>query len=76
MKMNNITVNSKTIFLRCKNGVAYYALIVPYSKSLYSFPVPLDSMQEESFTAESHTIYFMEHIRNAIHDGTLLKEAA
>ena len=69
-------LSGKTKFLRCKNGIAYYTLTVPYSENLYSFPVPLNSIPGDSFAAESHTIYFMDYIRKAIHEGTLTKEAA
>jgi len=76
MKSQNIMINGKTKLLRCKNGVAYYTFAVPYSENLYSFPVPLNSIQGDSLAAESHTIYFMDYIRKAIHEGTLSKEAA
>lgn len=76
MNTQDTTINSKTKFLRCENGVAYYALTMPYSEGLYSFPVPLHSMQNEVLVAEGRTIRFMDYIRKAIHDGTLIKEAA
>jgi len=74
MTMKDIAINSKTKFLRCQNGIAYYALTVPHSEVLYSFPVPLNSMQDEALAAESHTIHFMDYIHKAIREGTLLKE--
>lgn len=76
MNSKDILINGKTKFLRCKNGIAYYTLTVPYSTNLYSFPVPLKSMQDDSLAAESHTIHFMDYIHRAIHEGTLTKEAA
>lgn len=76
MNMKEIVINSKATFLRCHDGIAYYALTVPYSETLYSFPVPLNTLQDKTLTAESHTIHFMEHIHNAIRQGKLLKEAA
>ena len=76
MNMKEIVINSKATFLRCQDGIAYYALTVPYSEMLYSFPVPLNMIQDEALTVESHTIHFMEHIHNAIQQGTLIKEAA
>lgn len=76
MKTNNLMINGKIKFLRCKNGIAYYTLTIPYSEGLYSFPVPLNKMQDEILAAESHTIHFMDFIRQAIQDGTLAKEAA
>jgi hypothetical protein len=76
MNMQDIMMNNKAKFLRCENGIAYYALTVPYSNMLYSFPVPLNTMQDETLAAESNTIHFMDYIHKAIHDGTLVKEAA
>lgn len=76
MKMKDIVVNSKATLLRCQNGVAYYALSVPYSEQLYSFPVPLNTMQDDTLSAECHTMHFMDHIHKAIREGTLRKEAA
>ena len=76
MNMKDIVINSKAKFLRCKNGVAYYALTVPYSEMLYSFPVPINNMQNETLTAESHTIHSMDYIHKAIREGTLVKEAS
>ena len=76
MKTQDIAVNSKAKFMRYQNGIAYYAVAVPYSELMYSFPVPLNTMRDEMLVAEKNTLYFMEHIRQAIQNGTLLKEAA
>lgn len=76
MNMKESINYSKATFLRCHKGVAYYALTVPYSEQLYSFPVPLKTIQDETLAAKSHTIHFMEHIHNAICQGKLIKEAA
>jgi len=76
MNRKDIVINSKATFSRCQDGIAYYTLTVPYSEMLYSFPVPLTSIQNETLTAENHTIYFMDYIHKAIRDGTLVKEAA
>ena len=76
MNTKDIATTSKATFLRCENGVAYYAFTVPYSEMLYSFPVPLNTMQVETLTAERHTIHFMDYIHIAIQEGTLMKEAA
>ena len=76
MNIQNMLLNSKVKFLRYQKGIAYYAVPVPYSEKLYSFPVPVNSMQNEVLYAEKNSMYFMEHIQQAIHDGTLLKEAA
>ncbi len=76
MYMNDIEINNKATFLRCQNGIAYYALTVPYSEKLYSFPVPLDGMQDGTLAAESRAINFMDYIHKAIREGTLIQEAA
>jgi len=76
MNMKDVVINSKAKFLRCKNSIAYYTLTVPYSDMLYSFPIPLNSMQDETLAAETHTIHFMDYIHKAIREGALVKEAA
>ena len=76
MNMENILLNSKAKFLRYQKGIAYYAVSVPYSEMLYSFPVPVNTTQDDVLSAEKNSLYFMEHIQKAIHDGTLVKEAA
>lgn len=68
--------SSKAKYLRCENGVAYYALNVPYSNLVYSFPIPLNSIHDDVLKFESPTIYFMDYINQAIQEGTLIKEAA
>ncbi len=76
MNIQNKLLNSKAKFLRYRKGIAYYAVSVPYSEKLYSFPVPVNTMQDEVLFAEKNSLYFMKHIQQAIHDGTLVKEAA
>lgn len=76
INMKDIEVNNKATFLRYQDGIVYYTLTVPYSEILYSFPVPLTTMQDETLAAENHTVYFMDYIHNAIREGTLIKEAA
>lgn len=76
MNVDEIAINSKAKFIRYQHGIAYYAVPVPYSEILYSFPVPLNSIRDEMLVAEKNTLFFMEHIRQAIQDGTFLKEAA
>ena len=75
MNIHEITT-SKAKFLRYKNGIAYYTLTIPYSELIYSFPVPLNTIQDEVLAVESHTIHFMDYINKAIQEGTLIKEAA
>jgi len=67
-------VNAKAKFLRYQHGTAYFALSVPYSERLYSFPVPLNQVQDGKLTAENQTIHMMDFIRKAIHEGTLNPE--
>jgi len=74
--MKDIVINMKATFLRCQNGIAYYALSIPYSEVLYSFPVPLKTVQDDTLSAENHTLHFMDYIHKAIQEGTLKKEAA
>ena len=73
-------MNAKTIrsdenakFLRYQNGIAYFAVSIPYSELLYSFPVPLKEIDSDVLEAEGKTISFMKFIRKAIHEGTLSK---
>ena len=71
-----ITINNKATFIRYQHGVAYYAVQVPYSDDLYSFPVPIENENDAILVAEKNALYFSDHIRDAIQNGTLLKEAA
>ena len=64
--MNDIMINSKTISLRFHNGIAYYALVVPYSETLYGFPVALNNTKDETLTAECNSIYFIDYMQKAI----------
>ena len=76
MNTYDSTMGNKAKFLRIQHGIAYYAVTVPYSETLYSFPVPLNTMRDEVLVAEKNVLYFMNHIRQAIYEGTFLKEAA
>ncbi len=76
MNTRDIVINSKATFLRYQNDVAYYTLSIPYSEMRYSFPVPLKLIQDNTLSAESHTIHLMDYIHNAIREGTLMKETA
>ncbi|MEM7401424.1 MAG: hypothetical protein AAF304_05680 [Pseudomonadota bacterium] len=69
-------LNQKAKFMRLQKGVAYYAVTVPYSEKLYSFPVPVKDIKDDILLAEKNALFFTQHIRQAIHDGTFLKEAA
>ena len=73
--MNAEMINSfdKAKFIRYQNGVAYYAVPVPYSEMLYSFPVPLKEIDYEFLEAEGKSISFMKFIRKAMFEGTLSK---
>ena len=73
MDMSNLIYTVKAKFLRYQQGVAYYAVPVPYSKLLYSFPVPLNDIEDTVLNAEDKTIFFMEYIHKAIQEGTLNK---
>ena len=67
-------ITGKAKFLRYQHGVAYYALTVPYSERLYSFPVPLNEVEDGKLSVENKTIHMMEFIHKAIHEGTLNPE--
>ena len=73
MNIMNFIHSGKTKFLRYQHGVAYYALTVPYSEMLYSFPVPVSDLEDGILEAEGKTISFMKYIDKAIQDGTLNK---
>ena len=73
MNIMNHMYSSKAKFLRYQEGVAYYAVAVPYSEMLYSFPVPLNDVNNEMLEAEGKTINFMEYIHKAILEGTFSK---
>ena len=73
MSTKEIMHASNAKFLRYQQGVAYYAVSVPYSDMLYSFPVPLNDIEDGVLEAEDKTIFFMEYIHKAIQQGTLCK---
>ena len=73
MNIKDVAISSKAKFLRYQQGVAYYAVTVPYSEMLYSFPVPLNDIEDGVLEAEGKTIVFMEYTRKAIQEGTLSK---
>ncbi len=74
METLNAYINGKAKFLRYQHGMAYYALTVPYSERLYSFPVPLCEVENGELSAERKTIHMMDFIHKAIHEGTLNPE--
>lgn len=74
METKNTYINSRTTFLRYEQGMAYYALSVPYSEKLYSFPVPISEVQEGTLSAECNTIHMMSYINKAIQEGNLNPE--
>lgn len=67
-------MNDKAKFLRYQHGVAYYGVAVPYCETLFSFPVPLQDIEDGVLQAEDKIINFMKYIHKAIHEGTLNKE--
>ena len=73
MNAEMISSFDKAKFIRYQDGVAYYAVPVPYSEMLYSFPVPLKEIDYEFLEAEGKSISFMKFIRKAIFEGTLSK---
>ena len=73
MNIKDTISKSRAKFLRYQQGVAYYAVPVPYSEMLYSFPVPLSDIEGDILKAEDKTIFFMEYIRKAIQEGTFNK---
>ena len=76
MSNKEYALNNKAKFIRYEKGVAYYAVMIPFSEKLYSFPVPVNSVHDEILSAEKNALFFAEHIRDAIQNGTLIKEAA
>ena len=75
MNAEMISSFDKAKFIRYQDGVAYYAVPVPYSEMLYSFPVPLKEIDYGFLEAEGKSISFMKFIRKAIFEGTLSKVA-
>lgn len=74
--MKDIIISSKNNYFWLQNGIAYYALAIPYSETLYSLPLPLNSAQDETLIAECNSIHFMDNMHKAIREGTLHKETA
>lgn len=75
MNTSRADKNEKATFIKYQDGIAYYAVRVPYSEKLYSFPVPLKEIDGKYLEAEIRPIAFMEYIGKAIYEGTLCKVA-
>ncbi len=71
MNTSEMTFNNKVKFIRYCQGMAYYALSIPYSEKMYSFPVPVKNVEEKVLVNENNSIFFMDYISKAIQEGTL-----
>lgn len=49
----------------------YY--LIAYNKKLYSFPVPLEDVQEATLNSSERAIAMMRYIRMAINNGTFIE---
>ena len=51
-KESSKSLSDKAKFLRYQHGVAYYGVAVPYCETLFSFPVPLQDIEDGVLQAE------------------------
>lgn len=49
----------------------YY--VIAHERKLYSFPVPLDDVQDATLNSSEKAITMMRYIRKAINDGTFVE---
>ena len=75
MDIKEIVKDNTVSFLRYRKGYAYYAVRVPSEGSQYSFPVPLSDLGDATLLARDKALVFMRYIRQALADGTFVKEA-
>jgi hypothetical protein len=73
--IKEIVKDNTVSFLRYRKGYAYYAVRVPSEGSQYSFPVPLSDLGDATLLARDKALVFMRYIRQALADGTFVKEA-
>ena len=72
MNIKDIVKDNTVRFVRCRQGVAYYAVSVPGEDEDRVFPVPLSDVGDATLLAEDKAILFMRYIRKAIDAGTLV----
>ena len=75
MDIKEIVKDNTVSFLRYRKGYPYYAVRVPSEGSQYSFPVPLSDLGDATLLARDKALVFMRYIRQALADGTFVKEA-
>jgi len=71
--IKDIVKNNVANMLYYRHQVVYYSVLVPGENIEYSFPVPLDDVQDATLHHEEKAILLMRYIRKAVKDGTFVK---
>jgi hypothetical protein len=74
MDLKEIVKDNEVRFARYRQGNAYYTVRVPSENSNYTFPVPLSDIGDATLLATDKALVFMRYIRQALQDGTFVKE--
>lgn len=71
--IKDIVKNNVADMLYYRHQVVYYAVTVPTDGLAYSFPVPLDDVQDATLHHQEKAVMLMRYIRKAIKDGTFVR---
>jgi hypothetical protein len=74
MDIKEIVKDNEVRFARYRQGYAYYSVRVPSEDTSYTFPVPLSDIGDATLLATDKAMVFMRYIRQALQDGTFVKE--
>jgi hypothetical protein len=74
MEIKEIVKDNVVRFAKYRKGYAYYAVRVPSEDTNYTFPVPLSDIGDATLLATDKALVFMRYIRQALEDGTFVKE--
>ena len=75
MNIKDIVKDNTVQFIRYRQGIAYYGVIVP-AEGAYVFPVPLEDIGDATHELEDKAIVFMRYIKRAIGDGSFVPLAS
>ena len=75
MEIKEIVKDNVVRFAKYRKGYAYYAVRVPSEDANYTFPVPLSDIGDATLLATDKALVFMRYIRQALEDGTFVREA-
>lgn len=73
LKVLDIVKDNTARMLYYRHQVVYYSVLVPGENIEYSFPVPLEDVQDATLHCEEKAMLLMRYIRKALKDGTFVK---